>query len=149
MWKVWPRLCHMHTATLSTEKDLVLSWCSSPDTAIKSFWLLLAFPATLAPSLASAFLDTIFIDSCFSLSFSIEEEEKSGRKATLQKIHEIQPASLFIFIFLMWRTEKREEAWGKGAFAVIYGRSDCPVRGDEFPEARAAGDMQGSLELSA
>lgn len=53
-----------------------------------SFWLLLAFPGELAPSLASVFLDTILTDSCSFLSFSTEKVKKSGRKATLQKIQE-------------------------------------------------------------
>lgn len=37
----------------------------------------------------------------------------------------------------------------KGAFVVIYGGSGCPACSDEFPEARAAGDVQGSREQSA
>lgn len=49
----------------------------------------------------------------------------------------------------MWRTEKRGglRSWHeeKGAFVVIYGRSGCPARSDGFPEARAAGDVQGAV----
>lgn len=113
-----------------------------------SFWLLLAFPGELAPSLASVFLDTILTDSCSFLSFSTEKVKKVRKKGNTAENSRKIVSQFFFFNAKNRRERGGLKSWHeeKEAFAVIYGRSCCPTQRHEFPEARATGDTQGSWE---
>lgn len=125
--------------------SLAFSSWPSPNKAIESLQLLSAFSRILTLFSGFSFSDTFSLFFRFMLfPFSTEKVKKSERKATQQKMHEKWPARIF-FLNVKSRRERGLKSWHeeKGTFAVIYGKSCCPNRGDEFPQARAAGG-QGS-----
>lgn len=84
----------------------VFSQCSL-NIVIESFWLLLAFPGALAPSLASAFghYSYRFMHFPFLLALRKKKVRKKGNTAD-NSWNIARQVFWFFFFFLMWGTEK-------------------------------------------